>query len=291
MIDREGLEQRLALAREGFSPSAAAQARVRAGLSPLRPRVPRVNGSARAAGIAKPLVGLIAAVAFAAGFWLGRSDTSEPPGALSLESAQPLSLQGSSALAPEHPSVPGAPAANERAVDVRIASPSPPAEPSSRAVEAPPAAVQLQAQQSHTQQSHTQRSHTQRSHTQRSGALLTKPSAAGATASGMSARALKDELSLLKRAERAIRANEAALAISFLDELDRRHPHSALREERTAARIIAECTLALPAAAPRAASFLETQRDSVYVDRVRRACEPNAGASRETRTEPSARGH
>lgn len=276
MIDREGLEQRLALAREGFSPSVAVKARVRAGLSPVRPQLARVNGSVKAAGVAKPMVGLIAAVAFAAGFWLGRSETSDPPGALSMESDQPLSTRVSSALAPEHPSVPSAPAATERAVDgVRVTPASPPAERASRAAHAPPA-VQLQPPSSHAA---------------RSGALSPKPAAGGATASRGSARALKDELILLKRAERAIRANEAALAISFLDELDRRHPHSALREERTAARIIAECTLALPAAASRAASFLEKHRDSVYVDRVRRACEPNAGASRETRTEPSARGH
>lgn len=261
MIDREGLEQRLALAREGFSPSVAAKARVRAGLSPMRPGLARLNGRAKAAGVAKPMVGLIAAVAFAAGFWLGRSETSDPPGAASMDSAQPLAMRERAAPAAEHPSVTSAPAATERAIaDVQVAAASLPAELSSRAVHALPAAASSQTPPSQTPPSPT-------------------------------ARALKDELTLLKRAERAIRANEAALAISFLDELDRRHPHSALREERTAARIIAECTLSLPAAAARAASFLETHRDSVYVDRVRRACEPHDGASREIRKEPSARGH
>jgi hypothetical protein len=253
MIDREGLEQRLALAREGFSPPAAAKARVRAGLSPMSPVQPplaRLNDRAKAVGVAKPMVGLIAAVTFAAvtfaavtfvaGFWLGRSETSEPRGDVSTASPQPLSMQERSALATEHPSAPSAPnapVATERTMNAARVTPSPIAEPSSRALHAP-------------------------------------PPAARATGARVSPRALKDELALLKRAERAIRAKEAALALSFLDELDRRHPRSALREERTAARIIAECMLSLPAAGSRAAHFLEAHRDSVYVDRVRRACEP-----------------
>jgi hypothetical protein len=270
VIDREGLEQRLALAREGFSPSVAAKARVRAGLSPVKPRLARLNGSAKAVGVAKPVVGLIAALAFAAGFWLGRSEPTEPRGDASTASAQPGSMRERSAWASEHPNVPSAPAASEQAMDdARVAPASPTAESSSRGVHAPPEAT---------------RSQTPPSHTARSLALSPKPSAnAGATGSGVSPRALKDELSLLKRVERAIRANEAALALSFLDELDRRHPHSALREERTAARIIAECMLSLPAAGPRAAHFLDAHRDSVYVDRVRRACEAKDASARETR--------
>jgi hypothetical protein len=85
------------------------------------------------------------------------------------------------------------------------------------------------------------------------------------------ARAL-DELALLSRAERALRAGEAALALTFLDELDRHHPRSTLLEERTAARLLADCMREAPGASERAERFLHDHRVSVYSDRLQSTC-------------------
>jgi len=81
-----------------------------------------------------------------------------------------------------------------------------------------------------------------------------------------------DELTLLSRTERALRAGEAALALAFLDELDRHHPRSSLTEERIAARLLADCMREAPSAPARAQQFLQRHRESVYSDRVRSTC-------------------
>jgi hypothetical protein len=81
-----------------------------------------------------------------------------------------------------------------------------------------------------------------------------------------------EELALLERAERAIRSDQAALALSFLDELDQRFPKSSLLEERTAARVLADCALGEPLARARAERYLRDRQASVYADRVRRLC-------------------
>ena len=91
------------------------------------------------------------------------------------------------------------------------------------------------------------------------------------------------ELALLQRTERALRAGEAELALSFVSELEQRYPESPFREERGAARIMAECALGRPGATERAASFLRERSASVYSDRVRQKCmTENADGSRET---------
>jgi hypothetical protein len=81
-----------------------------------------------------------------------------------------------------------------------------------------------------------------------------------------------DEIALLSRADRALRAGEVELALTFLNELDLRYPDSKLTEERGAARIMAECALAAPGAVARAERFLRDRRASVYSDRVLRSC-------------------
>jgi hypothetical protein len=103
------------------------------------------------------------------------------------------------------------------------------------------------------------------------------------------------EVALLERAERAIRAGEGALALSFVDELDHKFPSSPLREERAAARILAQCVNARSSATPArdaaraAAERFLARSSSVYADRVRRLCvsdRDNAISNREERSEP-----
>jgi hypothetical protein len=94
---------------------------------------------------------------------------------------------------------------------------------------------------------------------------------------------------LLQRAERAIRSNEPELALSFLDDIDRRYPKTRLVEERTAARLMARCVRAEPEARAQAEQFLTAQPMSVYRDRVHALCklELSPGARDGTRD----RGH
>jgi len=83
---------------------------------------------------------------------------------------------------------------------------------------------------------------------------------------------LAEELALLQRAEHAIRAAEPELALSFLDDLDRRHPRTRLGEERTAARLMARCARGDADVQAEAERFVRERRASVYSDRVRALC-------------------
>jgi hypothetical protein len=116
--------------------------------------------------------------------------------------------------------------------------------------------------------------------------------AIGSRASAPAVDPMSEELALLRRADRAIRAGEAPLALSFINELDHRYPITTLLEERTAARVLAECALSELGARRRAELFLSEHRGSVYGDRVRRSCEVelSTGAPRAADGSPR-RGH
>jgi hypothetical protein len=81
-----------------------------------------------------------------------------------------------------------------------------------------------------------------------------------------------EELGLLQRAERAIRAGDGALARSFVAELEARFPKTLWQEERAAILVLAACALDEPGAEPAARTFLERHAGSVYFARIRALC-------------------
>jgi hypothetical protein len=81
-----------------------------------------------------------------------------------------------------------------------------------------------------------------------------------------------DELALLQRAERAVRAENSALALMLTGELDARHPRSELLEERRAIELMAHCVAHATDARPRAERFLRAHPRSVYAERVQQLC-------------------
>jgi hypothetical protein len=105
------------------------------------------------------------------------------------------------------------------------------------------------------------------------------------------------EVALLQRAERAIRAGEGALALSFLDELERQFPGSSLRVERDAARTLARCQVARTGSAAErevawsAALELLSRGPSVYALRVRELCEVSSESTSADGEEVTRRGH
>jgi len=96
--------------------------------------------------------------------------------------------------------------------------------------------------------------------------------------SGGGADSFQEELALLARAERAIRAGNATLARSFVAELEARFPKTALRQERAALLVLAACATGEPAAQTDAREFLGDHEQSVYVDRIRSMCELDRSA-------------
>lgn len=90
------------------------------------------------------------------------------------------------------------------------------------------------------------------------------------------ARDWRAELELLERAERAVRADGAALALALLADFDARYPRSELQEERQAIEVMARCQAHATDGAARALRFLRTYPSSVYVQRISDACQPGA---------------
>ena len=268
MIDRRGLEHRLALARHAFSPAPDAKARVLEGLS----AAPTPN-PVRVGAFTAPRVAVLMGLSLALGYVLGLNaavpDTARdaPPeraGGLQAPSspARPsLSARPPTTAAPLAPAHLSSPAATTTG------------EPTS---EAESSALVTPAPSSPKPAPHPVRPAARTRQAARSEAI--GPSAAPPVdAARDAALRARDELALLQRVERALRAKEAALALALLDELDRRHPRSTLLEERTAARVVAGCLLPMASArrhGERTAAdrFLSEQHASVYADRVRRAC-------------------
>ncbi len=97
------------------------------------------------------------------------------------------------------------------------------------------------------------------------------------TAAGRDWRA---ELELLERAERSVRADNAALALSLLADFDAGYPHSKLIEERRAIEVMAHCQARATDGTARAERFLRAHPSSVYAERIKEACRLGAVAPR-----------
>jgi hypothetical protein len=103
------------------------------------------------------------------------------------------------------------------------------------------------------------------------------PRAAAEPAPSDPRRQLEQELLALQRAERALRNDNAALALALLDELDARYARPLLGEERSATRSMAACQAGSTGAVAAARTFLDSHPRSVYGDRIRAACQLETG--------------
>jgi hypothetical protein len=91
--------------------------------------------------------------------------------------------------------------------------------------------------------------------------------------------AARVELALLQRAERAVRADNAALGLALIAELETKYPHSKLLEERHAIELMAHCAAGATDGAARAERFLREQPRSIYAARIETLCKPRATPS------------
>jgi hypothetical protein len=102
--------------------------------------------------------------------------------------------------------------------------------------------------------------------------------------------AFYEELSLLQRAERAIRSDNPLLALALLGDLDKQFPRGKLLEERAAARVMAGCQQSFdPTSQDAARRFLTSRPQSVYAARVISLCELDPSAEQGTTENGSAK--
>jgi hypothetical protein len=271
VVERDDLQRSLALAKSALRAPPTARARVRAGLAAgvAPPRVAR--SSARPSSQALGRAALWLGLGVCAGYWLGFHRVGASLGqqvASDAEGAQ-VAAPAPAAREPLHP------AGNARASTAGDAIATGDAEPSEE--RRPSSAVERGVDRHRA--SLPQRGTGNPS----SGSSLRAPRRSETD----SRDTFGAELVLLGRAERAIRAGEGALARSFLDELEQKFPASSLREERAAARVLADCaevrssTGPARQAAQAAATRFLSRSASMYADRVRALCEldPHDGAS------------
>jgi hypothetical protein len=262
MREIEDLDQRLELARLGLSSTPGARTRVGRGLA-ARGAFSRDASSVAAPshGVPKLLSAVLMGLGFAAGYALRDLQPSEVREA-------PVSVVEPSAPSPSSASA--APAAGAPLPERRAATPAPP---------------ELEPEPT--------RATTRKPLEKRPAAASERRPSARATGSTAAdgASTTAGELALLRRAERALRGGDPALALILLDQLERAYPVTALGEERTAARILVDCARSGELAKPEAARFLEKHPSSVYSDRVLRACHLEAADAAESSADAFSDGH
>jgi hypothetical protein len=269
MSEVDDLEQNLELARLGLSSTPAARARVherlaaRGAFAPAGTQTPPQPVLLRH-GVPPLVSAMLMGAAFATGFWLRDVQVSEP------RRAPPDNLDRAPLLAPatteaSAPRDPAPVASSPRSTPPDTTEPPPSAEPQ------PP--------------------HRRRHRSSEPPAPAREPRARSSPATAGNARAASGELALLRRAERAIRSGDPALALILLDQLERTYPKSELGEERRAARVLVECARSGELATPEARRFIEQHPSSVYTDRIVRACQLEARGSTESSTDVRWNGH
>lgn len=281
MMARDPLEAMLEDARDTLAPSSADDARLRRALglglpvgsppasieprvSAWRPRVLDVRAwrALRASGSAGVLAGaVLVGLGFGAGLWLGPVGGGHgaprlEPASMAIERATaPVEDGAAPILAP--PEVASSPEALARDESAKRAEPAEPAEPRP-----------LRPEPSARRAAREPRRVPSRAH-------AASPSATG------------EELALLRRVERALRAENPALALALVAELDQRFPETRLAEEREAAHVIAACGIGEGGARLRAERFLREHGGSVYAERAREACGLREGALRSEGSAPA----
>jgi hypothetical protein len=247
MSQVERIDRLLELARHELAPSEGDLARSRLALGlPSKPstivriehepRPTRSWSALRASGTAGLTAGaLLLGAGFAAGYWSAQRTDTAPTRANSEARGEPA--------APPSPVEPAVPPA--------VATPAP--DTAARATRAEPA--RLAARDPASRRRH-------------------RPAEAGAQelTSAPATAALGDELALLRRVERALRAEDPALALALLSELEQRFPTTDLVEERAAANVLARCGTREPDWRLVAERFLQKRPTSVYAERIRTSC-------------------
>jgi hypothetical protein len=262
MTDARGVDRSLRLARQVFSPSDEHRERVRSALvstalaqkaAASRRGVPaarRVAGTVRAA--------LLVGAGFVLGYWFAETRHDEP-GVPAMERVA-STREGALGATPVSEG-----ASPSEAVTRRVVAPSI-APPLAQRDAGTSTASSVASTESATPVASRHGSTTRRTN----GALRAH---AGPVSNAGGPDAFQEELALLARAERAIRAGNAPLARSFIAELEARFPKTALRQERAALLVLAACATGEPAAQKNAREFLGDHERSVYVDRIRSMCE------------------
>jgi hypothetical protein len=314
VVERDELARSLALARQALQGPAAMKARVRAQLAaggasaPLggdaAPPAPRLRTSDAAEGtwlasgwrllarrpqLATAAVTVLVGLSFGAGFWLGQH-----PNAAPLEAAGPAKPASSPAAARNADGAANAGSADGAATSGhadgaatagRAVGAASPVEGTTHAADGSSGAEVEVAAEVKLEAAPT--ANVRRARATRARATELAPrgnvlqSSARRSSDAREDDALAEEIALLQRAERAIRAGEATLALALLGELDRRFPAPSLREERSAALVLAHCVQSRGddagssqerEARARAERFLAEAPTSVYADRIRASC-------------------
>jgi len=276
MSDEDPLETRLALGWRALSPPAASMPRVRA----------RVLGDAAASGGAGPRGARVERGAdtgtrlASGGRWGARWHALKASGALGLVAGASLLALGLGvgfSLRPgasAHDAQPAAPFGSTSDAPRVDAGPLRPADPRE-------ADGALQTRGDLEAQERSRSAGGSRSSAQGKSSLApaASPPAPRSTARSLPtarppARGMGDaeELRVLERAERALRAANPELSLALLQNLDEARPHTRLLEERRALTLMALCRTAAPESTARAADFTRRYPSSVYAERISLDC-------------------